>query len=220
MEQGILLDYFTQKLYEPLTCRYIEYEQALEELRDARRRQRGIGGPNTLADYCLPRRIHFIYDRLLRKFKGDLALWASWLRYCQATGAARQASRVLTRALRLHPTAPGMWAAAAAWEFEQGAGAAAARALMQQGLRMCGHVPGLWLEYLRMELLYAQRLRERRRVLGIMEAEAALGAEPGGSGQGAEHRPRLGLGWLHRRCGCCCCARLAAAQLAGFWCPA
>ena len=60
---------------------------------------------------------------------------------------------------------------AAAWEFEANANATAARALMQRGLRMCkGDAPGLWHEYFRLELLYALRLRERRRVLGIMDA--------------------------------------------------
>lgn len=44
---------------------------------------------------------------------------------------------------------------------------AAARALMQQGLRHCRADEGLWGEYLRMELLYVARLRARREVLGL-----------------------------------------------------
>lgn len=49
--------------------RYIRYEWALEELRRHRRRERGIGGKPGLADHCLVRRVHFIYERLLRKFR-------------------------------------------------------------------------------------------------------------------------------------------------------
>ena len=49
--------------------------------------------------------------------------------------------QVLTKALQLHPTAAGLWSYAAAWEFEHNANAAAARALMQRGLRMCPRSP-------------------------------------------------------------------------------
>ena len=197
--------------------RYVEYECKLEALRELRRRERGIAGRKTLADYCIPRRVHFIFERALRKFKcatlracvcvcvqellrgaarvgrrhagvtptaarpacrrGDLTLWTRWLRYCQRSGSARQMSRVLARALQLHPAQPALWAYAAAWEFEHNLNAPAARALMQRGLRMCKHAPELWHEYFRMELLYALRLRERRRVLGIPEGVCA--ARPG-----------------------------------------
>lgn len=79
-------------------------------------------------------------------------------------------SRSLTKALQLHPTAASLWTYAAAWEFEHNLNAAAARALMQRGIRMCkDSAPSLWHEYFRMELLYALRLRERRRVLGIAD---------------------------------------------------
>lgn len=83
-------------------------------------------------------------------------------------------SRALTKALQLHPTAPSLWTYAAAWEFEHNLNASAARALMQRGLRMCKDTPALWHEYFRMELLYAMRLRERRRVLGIEDAGVHL----------------------------------------------
>jgi hypothetical protein len=36
---------------------------------------------------------------------------------------------------------------AAAWEFEANGNPAAARALMQQGLRMCRHSQKMWLDY-------------------------------------------------------------------------
>ncbi len=38
---------------------------------------------------------------------------------------------------------------------------------MQRGLRMCKTSQQLWLEYFRMELMYAHKLRTRRRILGI-----------------------------------------------------
>lgn len=162
--------------------RYINYETSLERLRQLRRKQRGIDGPDTLADHCIVRRTHFIYERTLRKFRGDLALWSQWLRFCQRSKSTRQMSRVLTRALQLHPTVPSLWTYAAAWEFEHNGNAVAARALMQRGLRMCKEAPAMWHEYFRMELLYAARLVARRQVLGLAldngnAAEGEDGAE-------------------------------------------
>jgi U3 small nucleolar RNA-associated protein 6 len=147
--------------------RYIEYENKLEKLRQIRRKQRNIEGPSTLADHCIVRRTHFIYERALRKFRGDLTLWSRWLKFCQDSKSTRQMSRVLTRALQLHPNCASLWTYAAAWEFEHNANAVAARALMQRGIRMCKDVPSLWHEYFRMELLYAARLVARRQVLGL-----------------------------------------------------
>jgi len=147
--------------------RCIDYEMALERLRQLRRKERAIGGPSTLADHCIVRRIHFIYERMLRKFRGDLALWSHWLAFCQRSKSSRQTSKVLTRALKLHPVCPALWTYAASWEFESNGNATAARALMQRGLRMCKEEPELWHEYFRMELLYAARLVARRNVLGL-----------------------------------------------------
>lgn len=150
-------------------ARYIEYETNLEKLRQVRRKERNIKGKPSLADHCIVRRIHFIYERALRKFRGDLNLWAQWIRFCQASKSSRQMSRVLLRALQLHPSCAALWTYAAAWEFEHNSNATAARALMQRGLRMCKGIPALWHEYFRMELLYAARLYARREVLGLTD---------------------------------------------------
>ena len=69
--------------------------------------------------------------------------------------------QVLTKALRLHPAVPGLWIYSAAWEFEHNGDIAAARALMQRGLRMCPKSEKLWLEYFRMELVYTEKMKER-----------------------------------------------------------
>jgi hypothetical protein len=249
---------FTQNAHvcaHPRRRRYIEYETALEHLRQLRRKERGIEGKRSLADYCLVRRIHFIYQRALSKFRcggrvgrhavptpcprtfsacrracgrvkrrvapdpshpiplplstpfpstpptrcrrGDLGLWARWLAFCQSSRSSRQMSKVLARALQLHPTSPALWTRAAAWEFEHNSNAGAARSLMQRGLRMCKESPGLWHEYFRMELLYALRLRARREVLGIAAngaGEAVGGGGSAGPGPGPESAPGEGEG--------------------------
>ena len=82
--------------------------------------------------------------------------------------------QVVTKALQLHPREPSLWVYAAAWEFEHNRNAAASRALMQRGLRMCPGSPELWAEYFRVELLYAHTLRTRREVLGIAASGQTL----------------------------------------------
>lgn len=68
--------------------------------------------------------------------------------------------------IRFHPKVPGIWIYAAAWEFDQNLNAAAARALMQSGLRACPTSEDLWVEYLRMELTYLNKLKARKVILG------------------------------------------------------
>ena len=74
--------------------------------------------------------------------------------------------------IRFHPKVPGVWIYAAAWEFDQNLNVTAARALMQSGLRTCPTSEDLWVEYLRMELTYLNKLKARKVILG--EDEEAL----------------------------------------------
>mmetsp|Transcript_22822 Transcript_22822/g.58091 ORF Transcript_22822/g.58091 Transcript_22822/m.58091 type:complete len:681 (-) Transcript_22822:163-2205(-) len=147
--------------------RYIDYESKLEELRRHRKKALGIKGKKGPAEVGIIRRIHFIFDRATRKFKADLSLWVDWLKYCKQSKSSKQFSKVVTKALHRHSHVAALWIEAAAWEFEHNGHVAAARALMQQGLRHCRTDEGLWGEYLRMELLYVARLRARRDVLGL-----------------------------------------------------
>lgn len=68
--------------------------------------------------------------------------------------------------IRFHNKVPGVWVYAAAWEFDHNLNVAAARALMQSGLRMCPNSENLWIEYLRMELTYLNKLKARKVALG------------------------------------------------------
>ena len=54
---------------------------------------------------------------------------------------------------------------AASWEFEKNGNALSGRTLLQRGLRINGESKKLWLEYFRLELLYLEKLRERRKIL-------------------------------------------------------
>ena len=83
------------------------------------------------------------------------------------------------KAIQLHPAVPGLWIYAAVWEAEHNSNVTAARALMQQGLRACPKSETLWLEYFRMELIFAEKIKARRLVLGISAPETPAISEAG-----------------------------------------
>lgn len=72
----------------------------------------------------------------------------------------------MAQVIRFHPRVPGVYIYAAAWEFDHNLNVAAARALMQHGLRECPTSEELWVEYLRMELTYLNKLKARKVALG------------------------------------------------------
>ena len=164
--------------------RSIAYEVSLERLRVIRKKERNITTSRkktTLTDFCIIRRTHKLYERMLRKFKGDLALWNEWVQFCSSCRSSKQMSKVLTRMTQLFPTEAAVWAYAAAWELEHHHNATVARSLMQTGIRMCKGDARLWVEYFRMELLYAARLVARRQVLFKGE-DGGMGAAAGVDG--------------------------------------
>ena len=177
--------------------RYVQFEADLNKLRrhrvataaDAKEsRSERAGQVGKLAGgHAFTRRIHFIYQRALNKFKGDLSLWLEYFTFCrsQAGHGGRILARALARCLRLHPRVPGLWAYASAWEYDDRGNATAARALMQRGLRLNKTAKTLWAEYFRLECLYALKLRTRRELLA-----AKLGG--GGGGGGGDAPPREG----------------------------
>lgn len=172
--------------------RSIAFEVSLERLRALRKQERNITASRkktTLTDYCIIRRTHKLYERMLRKFKGDLALWSDWIQFCGSCRSSKQMSKVLTRMMQLFPTEAAVWVHAAAWELEHNHNATVARSLMQTGIRMCSGDARLWVEYFRMELLYAARLVARREVLfkGAVDAMSGVDTiDPDGNMQVAQ----------------------------------
>ncbi|ERN20324.1 hypothetical protein AMTRI_Chr06g200810 [Amborella trichopoda] len=153
---------------------YIHYEKQLDALRRLRKkasRRQDTEDENkrkrkkSLSDFTGVLRILETYKRAVTRFKGDLNIWFEYLEFCRERGHGRM-KRALAQALRFHPNVPGLWIYAAAWEFGQNLNVAAARALMQRGLRACPWSEDLWVEYLRMELTYLNKLKARKLALG------------------------------------------------------
>ncbi|PKA46701.1 hypothetical protein AXF42_Ash019684 [Apostasia shenzhenica] len=163
---------------------YIEYEKQLEAYRKCRKRQiirqmvaedhgggggekpkRGSKWKKSISDFAGIRRILDLYRMAVVRFKGDLRLWFQYLEFCRENGLRRM-KEALGQALKLHPKVPSLWIYAAAWEFDRNLNVVASRALMQNGLRACPNSQDLWIEYLRLELTYLNKLKARKVALG------------------------------------------------------
>ncbi|XP_057960911.1 uncharacterized protein LOC131152959 [Malania oleifera] len=152
---------------------YINYEKQLDALRLLRKKAmarelKKKGNKKmkkSLSDFAGVSRIIEIYRLAVMRFKGDVDLWFQYLEFCRERRNGRM-RKALAQLIRFHPKVPGVWIYAAAWEFDCNLNVTAARALMQSGLRVCQTSEDLWVEYLRMELTYINKLKARKVALG------------------------------------------------------
>jgi U3 small nucleolar RNA-associated protein 6 len=144
--------------------RYIE--MTLERLLKMRRDRLGIKKGKGTGKFSCVQHIHFIFDRAVKKFRGDVDLWLEWIAYAKSEMSSKVLSKIFARSLQLHPRNAKLWVHAAAYEWDMG-NVTASRALLQRGIRLNSKAEELWSEYFRMEVLFTARLAERRRVLGL-----------------------------------------------------
>ncbi|KAI8140633.1 U3 small nucleolar RNA-associated protein 6-domain-containing protein [Fennellomyces sp. T-0311] len=155
--------------------RYIEYEMNLDSLRKKRKaRLPGMALPDQdeserLSEYAIKRRINGLFKRALVKFNGDVSLWLQYIEHAKRSKATNILSGIFVSALQYHPRKATLWILAASWEFEDNANPQAARVLMQRALRLNPDNQSLWHEYFRLELLYVEKIKMRRRILGVDE---------------------------------------------------
>ncbi|EPZ31089.1 hypothetical protein O9G_006285, partial [Rozella allomycis CSF55] len=123
------------------------------------------------AEHSIVGHIYQIFDRALRKFGGDVSLWLQYIECAKQNNSSSILGRLFARAIQVHPMKPGFWIMAASWEFEQNGNVGAARKLMQRALRINPQAEKLWLEYFRLEWMFINLLKERRKVLGLKDQE-------------------------------------------------
>jgi len=75
-------------------------------------------------------------------------------------------SRIYLRMLQVHSDKPGLWVAAAQWEFETLGNEDNGRQILLRGLRFLPTSWTLHREYLKLELIYVDKLKKRAEVLG------------------------------------------------------
>ncbi|KAJ7128908.1 U3 small nucleolar RNA-associated protein 6-domain-containing protein [Mycena crocata] len=157
--------------------RYAAYEMGLEHLRRKRVDRLQIKStPASISDYALVRRQFHIFERALKKFKADVALWIQYIELAKREGAHTLVGRVVARAIQMHPDTPALYILAAQHELDGGS-MSAARALLQRGIRLNPESVDMWKEYVRMELAFVESLRRRWGVLGLDEKRKGKGRE-------------------------------------------
>ncbi|GJJ06373.1 hypothetical protein Clacol_000564 [Clathrus columnatus] len=148
--------------------RYAEYEMTLEALRRKRVARLKVAEKHTsISDYSIVRRQFQIFERALRKFKGDVGLWVQYIELAKKEGARALVGRISARAIQLHPTTPSLYIYAANHELRTNGSPAAGRALLQRGIRLNKESVLLWSEYVKFELGFVELLRRRWYVLGL-----------------------------------------------------
>ncbi|KAI8810664.1 hypothetical protein BJ742DRAFT_171015 [Cladochytrium replicatum] len=182
--------------------RYIEFELNLESLRKRRQERlamaarKGLvksvmrkgkndvqrrGGDDKVAvhsssDGSIVKRINGLYSKALRKFPGDVDLWLQFFAWAETCKNMKTTSRFLIKAIQSHPRKPVFWIKAAKIEFERNNNMNAARTLLIRALRINKDSAKIYLEYFKLELLYVDRLLERRKIL-FKEQETKRAAE-------------------------------------------
>ncbi|KAI9366163.1 U3 small nucleolar RNA-associated protein 6-domain-containing protein [Zopfochytrium polystomum] len=163
--------------------RYIEYEINLHRLCKKRRIRLGLVPPqdkkNAKGDAALVRetkaavkleeailkRVEALYSKALKRFPGDLELWNQFFEWSRSVGRNKTLGRSFARAIQVHSTKPTIWIMAAGWEFEDKNNINNARILMQRGLRLNRYSQFFWHEYFKLELMWLEKLRQRRIIL-------------------------------------------------------
>lgn len=139
----------------------------LDSLRRKRVKRKGVKATATNGQ----RHVFFILDRATKKFHGDVGLWMQYIEYARKQRANKKLTRVLTDALRMHPTRPELWIYAARYAMDAQADIGAARSYMQRGLRFCRNSKQIYLEYARLEMSYIAKIFARRNILGLGAAD-------------------------------------------------
>ncbi|KAK8786667.1 hypothetical protein V5799_023552 [Amblyomma americanum] len=148
---------------------YIQYELNLYELLQKRRARLRIGDKKPEIDFIITKRINRLFKKAVLMFSGDTKLWLSHISFCVKMGWNHVVGTLYTRMLNLHSHKPEMWVAAAKWHLESNASPELARKLLQKGLQFNNKSSLLWHEYFRMELIFVDKVRKRKEVLGIGE---------------------------------------------------
>ncbi|KAJ2857175.1 U3 snoRNP protein [Coemansia erecta] len=170
-------EYALKRRKAPLTSflRYIEYEMNVDALRIKRKRRLGqLNDKHSVSDYSISQRIISIFERALVRHRKIVALWVQYIEFLSSRrsadteqGYARALGRVYARGIMAHPFDEELWIGAAAHEMEVNGNGQGARVLLQRALRVNPKGQKLWIEYFRLEVLLVEKIRARRRILGI-----------------------------------------------------
>ncbi|OTB03229.1 hypothetical protein M426DRAFT_60856 [Hypoxylon sp. CI-4A] len=137
---------------------YATWEKSLETLRAKRCRRMQV---RTSSRYTGQGRIFQILERAVSKHPGNVDLWKEYLAYAKDMKATKRYRKVMSRALRMHPTKPELWVMAGRRSANHG-DMQASRAFFMRGARFCTRDATIWLEYARCEMEWLKRMDAKR----------------------------------------------------------
>ncbi|XP_021369780.1 U3 small nucleolar RNA-associated protein 6 homolog, partial [Mizuhopecten yessoensis] len=136
---------------------YIQYETNVLALLKKRRQKIGYSFKKLEIDNAISQRIHKLFRLATYRFQEDVKLWLSHIHFSKTRKEKTTVSKLFTRMLQVHNRKSDLWISAAKWEFEENMNHENARHMLQKGLRFNPSSKQLWLEYYRMELLFAEK---------------------------------------------------------------
>ena len=152
--------------------RFIDYELKLEKLKRLRIKQFGITDISEGCRYRGMQRIHFIFQKSLKKFKTDIKLWMKYIEYCKSIESERSLGLAFVQAIKCNPNNSVLWIMSAKHELEVNKNMSAARTIFLRAIKINPDEEKLWLEYFRMELLNVEKARKREAILqGVTRTE-------------------------------------------------
>ncbi|KAI1280790.1 U3 small nucleolar RNA-associated protein 6 -like protein [Halotydeus destructor] len=144
--------------------KYVAYEESLIKLIKVRRKKIGYYHKYKEIENTIANRIAQLFRAVVYRHQGDVKLWLLYIDFCKRMEWKGTVSSLYIRMLQVHNKKESIWVLAAKWEFGNNAHDAA-RKLLQRGLRHLPESQLLWLEYFRMELMYAEKVLKRRDLL-------------------------------------------------------
>ena len=156
--------------------RFIDFELKLEKLKQSRILQLGLNDVSEGARYRSLQRIHFIFQKCLRKYKSDVPLWIRYIQYCKQVSSTRSLGLAFVEALKHNPNCVKLWIMSSKNEMEVNKNVSAARSIFLQALKFNSDSAELWTEYFRLEVLHVEKLQKRRQIMDACDKPSALAA--------------------------------------------
>ena len=119
----------------------------------------------TLSDYSLVKRIHVLYQKMIKTFPMEISCYLDYIEWAASVNSTKVLSRTLAQAIQFHSNLAIFWVLAAKWEWDHNQSVSAARILLQRGIRVNPHLQELWIEYFKLEVAWILKLQARRSVL-------------------------------------------------------
>ncbi|KAL4240664.1 U3 snoRNP protein [Mactra antiquata] len=145
---------------------YVQYETNLLALVKKRRALIGYNFKKLEIDIAIVQRIHKLFRMAISRFPEDIKLWLSYIAFAKQQNDKATVSRQYSKMLQIHNKKPDLWVSAAKYEFEHNTNPDTARSLLQRGIRFNDDSRKLWIEYYRLELMFAEQMRQRKQLLG------------------------------------------------------